>query len=344
MPRQKDKEALRQIVRTHLAEIVRAMNATLRGRQLSKIEPVLKRLGRGNRLPHWFAKLAEDGTLPNLDGKTIGSVIEMLFTALIEVRYFAGRGVGPLRINPASGVDLPDLDLGIKSPSENYCTSEPFFSAYERLIGSEFDIAALLTDYQTAKLHPPLRLQIIKSVYLSKTEIADRKLCRIARQVREWLLAENETWAKKVFRFLAYVNQQDWLGKQILGLIELLPDEKAVENRIPKCSRDLDKYNADQLDRNRVPLPEEVRAALRHILDVRPIRLGVIDAADSWVVETHKETARTPTESEWHRLISGPLDGKIGMSFALQWRYNFGHLFNNDDECPSQENGGDLSS
>ena len=33
-------------------------------------------------------------------------------------------------------------------------------------------------------------------------------------------------------------------------------------------------------------------------------------------------------------LKSGPLDGKIGMSFALQWRYNFGSLFNgaNDDE------------
>ena len=27
-------------------------------------------------------------------------------------------------------------------------------------------------------------------------------------------------------------------------------------------------------------------------------------------------------------LVNGPLDGEIGMSFALQWRYNFGRIFN----------------
>jgi hypothetical protein len=169
---EQDKESLRRVVHDNLYEIVRHINASLRGRQLDKIKPVLARLGRNSILPHWFAKLGEDGTLPNLDGKTIGSVIVMLFTAILEVCYLSRYGAGPLRINPASGVDLPDLELGVKSPSENFCTSEPFFSAYERLIGSEFDVAVLLTDYQTAKRKPPLRLQIIKSVYLHKTEIA----------------------------------------------------------------------------------------------------------------------------------------------------------------------------
>ncbi len=332
-----DKELLRKVVRDNLVEIVRRVNQTLRGRQLNKIEPVLARLGRNNELPHWFEKLAEDGSLPNLDGKTIGSVIEMLFTAVLEVYYLSRHGAGHLRINPASGVDLPDLELGVKSPSENFCTSEPFFSAYERLIGSEFDIAVLLTDYQTAKRKPPLRLQIIKSEYLYKTEIADRRLCQIARRIRTWMLAENESWAKKTFRFLAYVNQQDWLARQVLGFVEALPDEELVKKRISESEQALVRYNSGRLAKNRESLPKDIVATVLRILQVKPMSLGVIDTADNWVVETHREVARMPTENEWHRLISGPLNGRIGMSFALQWRYNFGRLFNGgdeEDECP----------
>ena len=337
MRSKQDKESLRRVVKENLGEIVRRINRTLKGCQLDKIKPVLTRLGRNNELPHWFAKLAEDGTLPNLDGKTIGSVIEMLFTAVLEVYYLSKHGAGPLRINPASGVDLPDLELGVKSPSENFCTSEPFFSAYERLIGSEFDIAVLLTDYQTAKHRPPLRLQIIKSVYLYKTEIADRRLCQIARRVRAWMLAENESWTKKTLRFLAYVNQQDWLAKQILKLIEALPDEEMVKQRISELHEALLRYNGSRLAKNRETLSEETIVPIQQILKVKPMALGIVDTADNWVVETHREVARMPTENEWHRLISGPLDGRIGMSFALQWRYNFGRLFNSEgeeDECP----------
>jgi len=337
MALKQDRESLRKVVHDNLAEIVRRINQTLRGRQLDRVKPVLARLGRNNELPHWFAKLAEDGSLPNLDGKTIGSVIEMLFTAVIEVYYLSRHGGGPLRINPASGVDLPDLELGVKSPSENFCTSEPFFSAYERLIGSEFDIAVLLTDYQTAKRKPPLRLQIIKSDYLHKTEIADRRLCQIARRVRTWMLAENESWTKKTFRFLAYVNQQDWLAKQILRLVEALPDEELAKKRISESDQALVRYNSSRLAKNREVLPKETIVTVQQILDIKPMALGIVDAADNWVVETHREVARMPTENEWHRLISGPLNGRIGMSFALQWRYNFGRLFNGggeEDECP----------
>ena len=75
---------------------------------------------------------------------------------------------------------MPDLDLGVKSPSENYCTSEPFFSAYERLLGGEHDVLVLLTDYQQAKKKPPLRLQIIQWRYLRASQVTDCNLCRIA--------------------------------------------------------------------------------------------------------------------------------------------------------------------
>ncbi len=172
------KEYLREIIRRRQNDIAAAINIALRGKRLSAIERVLKRIGRGEQLPHWYQNLKAHGELPNLDGKTIGSVIEMLLVGILETSIFKGLDVGKLRINPARGVDLPDLDLGVKSPSENYCTSEPFFSAYERLLGGECDVLVLLTDYQSKKNHPPLKLQIINWRILARTKL------RIAVSVR----------------------------------------------------------------------------------------------------------------------------------------------------------------
>jgi hypothetical protein len=147
---------LRRILQDNLPKTVQLMNATLAGTGVAKLQPVLGRIGRGMQLPHWYQGLKDDHVLPNLDGKTIGSVVEMLLVAVLETYIFKELRIPNLKINPAKGVDLPDLDLGVKSPSENYCTSEPFFSAYERLIGSDHDLLVLLTDYQEAKKLPPL--------------------------------------------------------------------------------------------------------------------------------------------------------------------------------------------
>ncbi len=174
------KAELRARLQNSLSEIIARVNSALSGNDVDALEPVLSRIGRGQKLPHWFEGLKARRALPNLDGKTVGSVVEMLLVAVLETHTFAGQSVPPLRINPARGVDLPDLDLGVKSPSENYCTSEPYYSAYERLLGSEHDILVLLTDYQDAKKKSPFRLQIIQSRYLRGSQVADHNLCRIA--------------------------------------------------------------------------------------------------------------------------------------------------------------------
>ena len=233
----------------------------------------------------------------------------------------------PLRVNPARGVDFPDLDLGIKSPSENYCTSEPFFSAYERLLGSEYDVLVLLTDYQTAKKNPPLRLQIIKFKYLYKTQLADYRLCQIAKKHREWLVTENESWAKKVFRFLAYVNQSDWRAKQLLRLLDCLQDATSVHRYIQQADEDFQKINKKRIAKDAEPIPRSDIESLHKINSIQPFYLGVIDAADNWVIEMQKDLARFPNSNEWSRLLTSPLDGQIGMSPALQWRYNFSRVF-----------------
>jgi len=64
------KEELRELVRTGLDAIMGRVNEALAGKKLAAIEPVLTRLGRGGKLPHWYAGLKANHTLPNLDGKT----------------------------------------------------------------------------------------------------------------------------------------------------------------------------------------------------------------------------------------------------------------------------------
>lgn len=236
------KAELRDALRANLPDTMARVNAALAGTDLDQLESVLNRIGRDQQLPNWYARLKTKHTLPNLDGKTIGSVVEMLLVAVLETHTFAGMSAPPLRINPARGY-LPDLDLGVKSPSENYCTSETFFPTYERLIGSEHDLLVLLTDYQDAKKKPPLKLQIIQWRYLTASQVADSNLCCIALKHREWLVRTDENRAKRVFRFLAYVNQSAWRARRLLYLVDNMRDDSQIREIIAKAEADFTKTN-----------------------------------------------------------------------------------------------------
>jgi len=337
----KSKEELRAIVRSNLLHIIEAMNLALNGKNVHRLKRVLARVGRDQQLPHWYNELRTSGTLPNLDGKTIGSVIEMLLVGVLETGILSKEGV-QLRINPARGVDLPDLDLGVKSPSENYCTSEPFFSAYERLYGSDHDLIVLITDYQKAKKKPPLRLQITKHAYLAASEVADRNLCAVALKYRDRLIAEDENWAKKFFRFLAYVNQSDWLAKQILNLFACFEMPDRFDAILTTAEKDFGIKNKERLAKSKLPLGEDDLKALLKLRRIQPVEMAIINAAENWVTDTFHEAARWPNNNEWSRLTKSPLNGRIGVSPALQWRYNFGVLFTGKytPECePPADNG-----
>jgi hypothetical protein len=332
------KEQLRKLLRTQLAETVQRINAVLAGKGVAELESVLARLGRGQQFPHWYEGLRKDHVLPNLDGKTIGSVIEMMLVAVLETFTFKGKSCPPLKINPARGVDLPDLDLGVKSPSENYCTSEPFFSAYERLIGSTHDVLVLITDYQEAKHKPPLKLQIIKYRYLTQSEVADRNLCHIALAHRGWFLKDSEARAKRLIRFLAYINQRDWRANRLLKMVANFQDDAAIQEVIKKAENEFIKTNKQKLKKDDIPIPDEELQALKDVLKLKnSLYLGVIDAADNWIIETVKDAARAPNDDEWKRFLASSLNGKISMSLALQWRYSFKTLFGLPDEDEDEE-------
>ncbi len=322
-----DKRDLRKRVKERLDESVEYLNKALRGDELNILEPVLERVSSGRGLPHWYPKLKQDQTLPNLDGKSVGSVIEMLYLAVLETKILNDSGIPKLKINPAKGVDFPDLDLGIKSPSVNYATSEPFFSAYERLLGSEHDCIILLTNYQKVKKDSSLKLQIIKSIYLDKTQLADKQLCRVAKEKRDFLLEIGESEAKKVFRFLAYINQQDWRAKHLLGLIKTMSLRQNISEYIERIELDYKKTNNRRINEGKELIPEYELSCFTGLENIVPAYIGTINAADNWIIETFEDSGRYPNDNEWQRLKTSPLNGEIGMSLALQWRYNFRAIF-----------------
>lgn len=79
------KEELRARLRESLDTTIHEVNRALRGENTEQLAEVLTRIGRGGRLPKWYEQLRTQHTLPNLDGKTIGSVIEMLLVAVLEI-------------------------------------------------------------------------------------------------------------------------------------------------------------------------------------------------------------------------------------------------------------------
>jgi hypothetical protein len=307
---------------------VKYLNLVLSGKHLDEIEPILARIGRGGKLPHWF-ELLKIGSMPNLDGKTVGSVIEMTYVAVLERFIFSGSGI-QFSVNPARGVDIPILDLGIKSPSENFCTSEPFFSAYERIIGSDHDALILLTDYQTAKGNPPpVKIQIIKSRFLTGSQIADKAICLIAKEVRsDFFKRQDLADAQRLLRFIAYVNQSDWLAKELLKAVSIVNGSDVdIKSQIEISIR---KHEADCRSRTKEGkdiIPKDYLDSLMIIIESNTPKELLIKEADSWVINTLGDSARMISENEWKRFCNSELDGQIGMSFALQWRYNFQKIF-----------------
>ena len=316
----------REVLCANIDEMRTRLNALLNGNDLEQIRGILSRMSRGGSLPVWFNQLETAHTLPNLDGKTIGSVVEKLLACVIE-KYVLNSTI-ELHINPAKGVDIPELELGIKSPSENFCTSEPYFSAYERLVGNENDALILLTDYQSSKKAATrtngLKLQIMDMKYLKGAEIADRHLCETAEALKK-VFEGDEDMLRRAIHFLAYINQGDWEASRLLELIQKVVigmADPAVE--FLRIKNDFNRKNNANLKSGKDLIPAE---CLQHLQAAIKSPTDVILQAEGWVARTLNENWHSPSNAVWRRILTQRLEGKIGMSFALQWRYNFGPIF-----------------
>lgn len=326
--------AYREIISSNLHEIKTRINDALSGRDLQAISPILKRIDSTGNLPSWFSQLTSSQTLPNLDGKTIGSVIEKILVCVLE-KYILKSSI-QLNINPAKGVDIPELELGVKSPSENFCTSEPYFSAYERLIGNENDAIILLTDYQSSKKrtrqNDGLKLQIKDVKYLKGSEIADCHLCALAESLKKILLKDrnDECMLKRAIHFLAYVNQSDWEASCIIDMLRDVvvngTDRAAFMRRLHS---DFERRNKKYEKDGKSLLPQSSLTRLEKAVQTTD---SIVLEAENWVTRNLNENWHSPSATVWNRIVNKPLEGKIGMSFALQWRYNFGPIFKNATE------------
>lgn len=316
---------LREIVASSINDIVDQVNQMLSGKDVAGLRSHWTTT-RGAAPPyHWLNQLEHEGTLPNKDGKTLGSVVEILLVYVLESGCLRGKVPSPLRISPARGIDLPDLGLGLKSPSKNYCTSEPFYSYYERLCGNEHDLLVFITDYQDSKKNPEMRLKIESARYLRGSQVADKGLCEIVRANREFLLNLDRPTATRYFQFIAHVNQRDWLASRLLQIAAAIREPKLIEERVNVAIKQY--HRALKTKNPKSPPPgESALSALREILEVRPVHIGLINALTNWVID-HAGDVRQLTAREFSQIADGPLDGLISMSPALQWRYNFEQAF-----------------
>ena len=325
------KPELRRILRERLKDSINYLNSSLAGDDLEELKPILERIGRGGKLPHWY-ELLRTGSMPNLDGKTVGSIIEMTYVAVLEKYIFNDMDM-TFFVNPARGVDIPQLDLGIKSPSENYCTSEPFFSAYERILGNEYDALVLLTDYQDSKKEIGAKIQIKKSTYLYGSEIADEYICGISKTIRHRFEVQQDTAdAKRLIRFVAYANQSDWLCKELMNVVSVygMTDGK-IDQVVTKSLAIHQIDSRERQKKGKEVIPADYKEVLLNIQSSNQKSDIIVKESDSWVIDNWGDSARLPSDNEWTRFLSSNLNGKIGMSFALQWRYNFGKIFKEKD-------------
>lgn len=321
-----DSQQYRNTVASNLDAIKDKMNQVLSGHHLQDIEPILARIDVSKTVPDWFIMLKNGRGVPTKDGKTIGSILEKLLVCVLE-KYILSDAPFKLSVNPARGVDIPELELGVKSPSTNFCTSEPYFSAYERLLGNEYDAIILLTDFQNTKGKSILELQIMDIKYLRGSEIADMNLCNYAKRIRDNSNLDPMS-VKKLIRFFAYINQSDWEGKRILELIDdVIIKQRDINIVLSEINQKFNNDNKKRLNEKKIPLDPDILNRLIKIKDFSPIVQGIICAADNWVIENQSDNGRYPNDNEWRRFQYSPLDGKITMSFALQWRYNFGSVF-----------------
>jgi len=99
-----ESQILRDFVKYDLSNIVEYLNNYLRGENVAEIKEILERVGRGGKLPHWYDLLKNGKSMPNLDGKTIGSFIEMTLLGVLEKHTLKDFNI------PAKGVDIP-LDI-----------------------------------------------------------------------------------------------------------------------------------------------------------------------------------------------------------------------------------------
>lgn len=114
------------------------------------------------------------------DGKAVGTYLEHKFTACLMDNYsFAGG-------NSASGIDIPSLDIDIKTTSIKQPQSScPFKSARQKIYGLGYGLMVFVYEKSDDAAHQTGRLDIKHTIFVEKERTGDYQMTRGLREIIE---------------------------------------------------------------------------------------------------------------------------------------------------------------
>lgn len=105
------------------------------------------------------------------DGKAVGTYLEHKFTDFLRQKYEFDSG------NSASGIDLPELEVDIKTTSiiqpQSSC---PFKSARQKIFGLGYNLLVFVYKKEDNQQTKTSRLYILHTIFVSKNRTADYQL------------------------------------------------------------------------------------------------------------------------------------------------------------------------
>lgn len=106
-----------------------------------------------------------------IDGKAVGTYLEHKFKSFLNTKYNFDSG------NSANGIDLPGLNLDIKTTSliqpQSSC---PFKSARQKIFGLGYNLLVFVYKKEDNQQSSTSRLYIVHTIYVSKERTADFQL------------------------------------------------------------------------------------------------------------------------------------------------------------------------
>lgn len=114
------------------------------------------------------------------DGKAVGTYLEHKFTDFLRQKYEFDSG------NSASGIDLPELEVDIKTTSiiqpQSSC---PFKSARQKIFGLGYNLLVFVYKKEDNQQTKTSRLYILHTIFVSKNRTADYQLTTSLNKILE---------------------------------------------------------------------------------------------------------------------------------------------------------------
>lgn len=131
-----------------------------------------------------FSELESEHDEPSIygstDGKAVGTYLEHKFKDFLRQKYDFNGG------NSASGIDLPELEVDIKTTSiiqpQSSC---PFKSARQKIYGLGYNLLVFVYKKEDNQQTKTSRLYILHTIFVSKKRTADYQLTTSLNKILE---------------------------------------------------------------------------------------------------------------------------------------------------------------